>query len=146
MGVKHIDKPLEKTVIWMIAEDEADIRNLVAMMAEVWGHKPIAFETGQKAWDFLDAVEGGAYNGDLPEFALMDIRMPGYKGDEIAHRIRRIASIAHIPIVLMTAFSLDDEERAAMLTNGADRIISKPLPDFAELQQVLHQVIEEKYG
>lgn len=131
-------------MIWMIAEDEADIRNLVAMMAQAWGHEPLTFETGTKAWDFLDQVEGGSYSGALPEFALMDIRMPGPKGNEIAHRIRTIPAIAHIPIVLMTAFSLSDEERAAMLTNGADRIINKPLPDFAQLQGILHRVIEEK--
>jgi len=131
-------------VIWMIAEDEADIRNLVAMMAQAWGHTPVAFETGQKAWDFLDEVEAGTNSKPLPEFALMDIRMPGKKGDEIAHRIRTIDAIKDIPIVLMTAFSLDDTERAQMLTDGADRIISKPLPDFMELQNLLNKVIDEK--
>ncbi len=131
-------------MIWMIAEDEADIRNLVAMMAQAWGHKPLTFETGQKAWDFLDAVEAGSYSGDMPEFALMDIRMPGKKGDEIAHRMRTIPAFAHIPVVLMTAFYLDDDEKAEMLTDGADLIINKPLPDFPELQAKLHKVIEEK--
>lgn len=129
---------------WMIAEDESDIRNLVAMMAQAWGHQAMTFETGTKAWDFLDQIESGAYNGPLPQFALMDIRMPGPKGNEIAHRIRTIPQIQNIPVVLMTAFSLNDEERATMLTNGADRIINKPLPDFAQLQAILHKVIEDK--
>jgi CheY-like chemotaxis protein len=131
-------------VNWMIAEDESDIRNLVAMMAQAWGHTPITFPTGTKAWAFLDEVEAGTYNGPLPDFALMDIRMPGPWGNEIAHRIRTVGPIAHIPIVLMTAFSLDDEERAGMLTNGADRIIAKPLPDFAQLQAILNKVIADK--
>ncbi len=131
-------------MIWMIAEDEADIRNLVAMMAQAWGHQPIAFATGQEAWDFLDRIEAGTNEQPLPEFALMDIRMPGKKGNEIAHRIRDIPAIQHIPVVLMTAFSLDDDQRAQMLTRGADRIIKKPLPDFMELQAVLNKVIEEK--
>jgi CheY-like chemotaxis protein len=138
------EEKLEIKVIWMIAEDEADIRNLVAMMAQAWGHQPIAFETGQRAWDFLDAIEAGTYDGPLPEFALMDIRMPGKRGDEIAHRIRTISGIHDIPIVLMTAFSLSDDERAGMLTNGADRIINKPLPDFGQLQMILNKVIEDK--
>jgi CheY-like chemotaxis protein len=128
----------------MIAEDEADIRNLVAMMAQAWGHEALTFATGQQAWDFLDEVEAGTHGSHLPEFALMDIRMPGKRGDEVAHRIRTIASVQHIPIVLMTAFSLDDDERARMLTDGADRIIHKPLPDFGELQAILNKVIEEK--
>ncbi len=129
---------------WLIAEDEADIRNLVATMAQVWGHQPITFETGQKAWDYLDSIADGSHSGPLPEFALMDIRMPGKKGDEVAHHIREIPQLLHIPIVLMTAFSLTDDERAAMLTDGADRIISKPLPDFDQLRSILERVIEDK--
>jgi CheY-like chemotaxis protein len=131
-------------VNWMIAEDEADIRNLVAMMAQAWGHHPMPHATGTEAWEFLDSIANGTYQGPLPEFALMDIRMPGPKGNEIAHRIREIPAIQHIPIVLMTAFSLADDERAAMLTNGADRIIGKPLPDFQELRNMLDQVIADK--
>lgn len=129
---------------WMIAEDEADIRNLVAMMATAWGHNPITFASGGQAWEFLDAVEAGTYDGPLPDFALMDIRMPGKKGSEVAHRIRTVAAVQHIPVVLMTAFSLSDEERGEMLTDGADRIISKPLPDFEQLRTLLHRIIEEK--
>ncbi|MEO1438952.1 MAG: response regulator [Chloroflexota bacterium] len=128
----------------MIAEDEADIRNLVDMMAQAWGHQTVTFETGQKAWDFLDEMESGAYGGPVPEFALMDIRMPGKRGDEIAHRIRTVPAMQGIPIVLRTAYTLDDTERAQMLTDGADRIINKPLPDFGELQNLLHMVIDEK--
>ena len=59
---------------WMIVEDEADIRNLVVTMATVWGHTTIAFESGGKAWDWIDLVEAGQYHKPLPEFALMDIR------------------------------------------------------------------------
>jgi CheY-like chemotaxis protein len=131
-------------MIWMIAEDETDIRNLIAMMAQAWGHEAMPFPTGRDAWAFLDAVEAGTHTGALPEFALMDIRMPGYSGDEVAHRIRTIAPLQDIPIVLMTAFTLGDDERARMLTDGADRVIYKPLPDFMELKAILEQVINDK--
>ena len=74
---------------WLIAEDETDIRNLVAMMCQVWGHTPMTFESGQKTWDWLDQVENGQYKGTMPDFALMDIRMPGRRGNEIANRSGR---------------------------------------------------------
>lgn len=132
---------------WLIVEDEADIRNLVAMMSQVWGHYPITFENGQKAWDWLDTIENGSYDGPLPEFALMDIRMPGYRGNEIAQRIRQIAAIQHIPIVLMTAFVLTDSELQEMRqVFGVDHIIYKPLPDFEDLRQQLHAIIERKWA
>jgi CheY-like chemotaxis protein len=129
----------------MIAEDEADIRNLVATMATVWGHTNIAFESGQKAWDFLDAVDNGSNTKPLPEFALMDIRMPGYRGDEVARRIRLVEKLKHIPIVLMTAFALNEDEiRKLKEETGADHVINKPLPDFMMLKGIIDNIIEKK--
>lgn len=126
---------------WLIAEDEADIRNLVAMMCQVWGHTTMTFENGQKVWDWLDTVEAGTYNGQMPEFALMDIRMPGKKGNEIASRMRSMPALNAMPIVLMTAFTLNEQERDALLTDaGVDQVIGKPLPDFEELRVLLHDV------
>ncbi|MBC7809787.1 MAG: response regulator [Burkholderiales bacterium] len=126
---------MESDLTWLIAEDEADIRNLVAMMCQVWGHTTMTFENGQKVWDWLDTVEAGTYIGQMPEFALMDIRMPGKKGNEIASRMRSM------PIVLMTAFTLNEQERDALLTDaGVDQVIGKPLPDFEELRVLLHDV------
>lgn len=143
----HVQTDGGNTLNWMIAEDEADIRNLVTMMCRVWGHNPIPFESGQKAWDFLDSVEAGTYTGPMPEFALMDIRMPGKKGNEVAARIRQVEALAHIPIVLMTAFSLNDDERATMMNDdGVDQIITKPLPDFNQLHTILHGIIRAKTG
>ena len=130
---------------WMIAEDEADIRMLVSTMATAWGHTPMAFESGQKAWDFLDKVEAGEHKGPLPEFALMDIRMPGYRGDEVAKRIRETKALKDIPIVLMTAFILSEQEVRQMKTDsGVDHVINKPLPDVMKLKQILDDVISNK--
>lgn len=129
----------------MIVEDEADIRNLVVTMATVWGHTTLAFESGGKAWEWLDLVEAGQYHKPLPEFALMDIRMPVKRGDEVAARIRQTKAVADIPVVLMTAFVLSDEERRDMMTtSGVDAVINKPLPDFLQLKSLLHDIIEKK--
>lgn len=130
---------------WLIVEDEADIRNLVVMMCQVWGNTPMPYESGQKAWDWLDAVENGTYTGPLPEFALMDIRMPGKRGNEIAERIRTVEKLKHIPIVLMTAFVMSEDEMERMRRDfGVDEVINKPLPDFDRLRSILYGIIESK--
>lgn len=129
---------------WLIAEDEADIRNLLAMMCQVWGYQALTFENGQRAWDWLDSVAAGTQT-ELPELVLMDIRMPGKKGNEVANRMRTIAPLEKTPIVLMTAFSLNERERSDMMTeDGVDHILSKPLPDFEELRTILTDIIERK--
>jgi CheY-like chemotaxis protein len=130
---------------WLIAEDEGDIRNLIMMMAQVWGHKTMLFESGEKAWEWLDQVQAGQFQGDLPEFALMDIRMPGKRGNEISKRIRETEPIKDIPIVLMTAFVMGEDEMEVMRKEyGVDYVINKPLPDFDRLRVVLHDIIEKK--
>lgn len=132
-------------MIWLIAEDEIDILNLLSTVAQVWGHTPLPFESGQKVWDWLDKVDAGVVASDLPHFALMDIRMPGKRGNEIANRMRTVARLKHIPIVLMTAYSLDEDARQMFQKqDGVDAIISKPLPAFEELRDVLNHVIEHK--
>lgn len=130
---------------WLIVEDEADIRNLVAMMAQVWGHNAITFDNGQKAWDWLDDIANGKASGDMPEFALMDIRMPGKRGNELSKKIREVDEISDIPIVLMTAFVLSDEEINNMRDKfGVDAVINKPLPDFDRLKVALDDIIAKK--
>jgi two-component system, sensor histidine kinase and response regulator len=130
---------------WMIVEDEADIRTLVSTMATIWGHTPLTFESGGKAWEWLDTVVDGTNTKPIPEFALMDIRMPGKTGDQVAQRLREIPEFVHIPVVLMTAFVLTDDDRRYMVEHArVDAIINKPLPDFMQLRDILHNVIDKK--
>ncbi|MCA9903191.1 MAG: response regulator [Anaerolineae bacterium] len=129
---------------WLIAEDETDIRNLLDMMCQVWGHRTITFENGQKVWDWLDKVEGDK-EPQVPELVLMDIRMPGKKGNEIATRMRQVDKFKKTPIVLMTAFALTDRERTEIMNeNGVDHILNKPLPDFEQLRSILHGIVDNK--
>ena len=132
--------------MWMLAEDESDIRNLLTMMIQVWGHQPLAYENGQKVWDWLDEMEAQT-TPSIPELVLMDIRMPGKKGNEIANRMRTIPAFRRVPIVLMTAYSLTELEREQMKSDdGVDQIISKPLPDFDELHRLLRNIVVNKSG
>ena len=74
----------------------------------------------------------------------MDIRMPGKKGNELAQRMRTMPQFAQTPIVLMTAYSLNDHERKDMMTtDGVDHILNKPLPDFDQLRTILHDSSRE---
>lgn len=124
-------------MIWLIAEDEADIRMLIMTMISVWGHRTLAFENGQKVWEWIDQIEAGAPH-ELPSLILMDIRMPGKRGNEIARRMRTVPAFDHVPIVLMTAFSLSESDRQEMMTrDGVNYLLQKPLPDFEVLRKLL---------
>ncbi len=129
---------------WLLVEDDPDIRTVVAVMMQLWGETALALPDGNAAWKWLDTVDGGATH-DLPELALMDIRMPGHTGDQIAARIRQTEKIKHIPIILMTAFSLTDAEVSSMKEKaGIDHLIKKPLPDMDDFKSTLYRVRDEK--
>lgn len=130
---------------WLIVEDEEDIRNIVSFMCTAWGHQTLTFPDGGKAVAWLAEVENGTFTSELPELALLDIRMPGYTGDQVGERIRKTEKLKDIAIVMMTAFSLSESERTrVMTTSGADALIMKPLPDMDELKKRLHSILEEK--
>lgn len=131
-------------MVWLVAEDETDIRVLITTMIQVWGHSTVAYENGQKVWDWLDKLDTSE-PPPPPDLVLMDIRMPGKKGNEVAARMRSFPAFARTPIILMTAFTMNDAERKEMIErDGVDRIIQKPLPEFEALRKLLHDAIGEK--
>lgn len=130
---------------WLIVEDEEDIRNIVSIMCNFWGHETITFPDGNTASEWLDAVAAGTYSEELPELALLDIRMPGPTGDRLAARIRQIDPLKEMAIIMMTAYVLSDSEKSRIMTvSGADDLIKKPLPDMDELNITLHQILDKK--
>jgi CheY-like chemotaxis protein len=132
-------------VTWLLVEDDNDIRNVVAVMMSVWGEKPLPFVDGYAAWAWLDSVDSGTFVGEMPDLALLDIRMPGHTGDRVAARIRQTKPIKDIPIILMTAFSLTDAEVRAMIEEcGIDLLINKPLPDMEVFRSTLYRIRDER--
>jgi CheY-like chemotaxis protein len=135
----------EDDVTWLLVEDDPDIRNVVAVMMQLWGEKPLALSDGNAAWSWLDGVIAGTYKGDLPDLALMDIRMPGHTGDQIAARIRVTERLKNIPIILMTAFTLSETEVQNMVERaGIDHLVKKPLPDMDDFRTTLYRVRDER--
>lgn len=131
---------------WLLVEDEVDIRNVVKIMFDYWGHKTVEFSNGNDTFDYLDDVDDNLIaDEELPALALMDIRMPGPNGNEIARRIRESARLGHIPIILMTAFQLSEQQQQDFQTrDGADRIIFKPLPDIEKFKDILDSTIRAR--
>jgi CheY-like chemotaxis protein len=132
-------------VTWLLVEDDPDIRNVVAVMMQLWGERALALADGNAAWAWLDSVEKGTLKDELPDLALMDIRMPGHTGDQIAARIRQTEKLKNIPIILMTAFTLTDSEVQAMMARaGIDHLIKKPLPDMDVFKATLYKIRDER--
>ena len=59
------------------------------------------------------------------DIVLSDVMMPGIDGIKLCQLIKRNLQTCHIPVILLTACSLD-EQRIQGYAGGADSYISKP--------------------
>ena len=130
----------------MVVEDEPDIYEVLLAMFEMWGIEGVAFVDGEEAVAWIEDVDNGRFQGELPELALLDIRLPGdINGAMVGERLRKSPVLGQIAIVLITAFKLTPEEEEAVIKQaGADKLVYKPLPRFNELQTLLEGVIAER--
>ncbi len=122
----------------LLAEDN-EINALIATKhLEKLGAIITRAHDGQEALQlWLESRQGHRSAFDV---LLLDIRMPGLDGTEVARRVRAAESEAGHPPVRMIALTANafDEDRRACLAAGIDEFVTKPV-DIAKLAQVLNR-------
>ena len=98
----------------LIAEDDADIRDLLRLYLEGEGFQVL--ETGDGATALRIARE------QSPSMAILDIMMPEMNGFELTRALRKYSNI---PILILSAKS-QDNDKILGLNLGADDYIAKP--------------------
>ncbi|WP_449064128.1 response regulator transcription factor [Planomonospora algeriensis] len=101
----------------LIAEDDADIRDLVVFKLEQGGHTVIPVGDGRSALRTAREQD--------PDIVLLDVMMPGMSGIDVCRELRRDAQTAELPIILLTARAQESDVENG-LTAGADDYIVKP--------------------
>jgi CheY-like chemotaxis protein len=117
----------------IVAEDETDVRKMVAAALRSLGFEIIEARSGAELLDHLgDCLLGGDPAG-RPDIIISDIRMPGLTGMEILAGLRQAQWTTSI--VLMTAYAdLETREEARRL--GVDAFFAKPF-DIDDLMTVV---------
>jgi DNA-binding response OmpR family regulator len=103
--------------IVLIADDDADHRELLAIALRRHGHEVRSAPDARSAMQVVDA--GGL------DAVLLDVRMPHESGIELCRRLRDDPATAHLPIMLVSA-DVCDTRVAAALEAGADDYLTKP--------------------
>jgi two-component system response regulator VanR len=103
-----------KSITILIADDEAEIADLIELHLEKEGYYCIKVSDGQKA---ISAVQ--THSIDL---AILDIMMPGLDGYEVTRQIREQH---HLPIIFLSA-KATDLDKITGLIRGADDYVTKP--------------------
>jgi DNA-binding response OmpR family regulator len=100
----------------VLIEDDPDIAEAIAYQLERAGLQVRPAKTGEEG---LDAVRRGA------DLVLLDLNLPSMDGLEVCRMIRRQATTAHLPIIIISARA-DEVDRILGLEMGADDYVVKP--------------------
>ena len=98
----------------LIAEDDADIRDLLRLYLEGEGFRVLEAEDGNQALELARAHS--------PDMAILDIMMPGLNGFALTRALRQYSQL---PILILSAKS-QDNDKILGLNLGADDYIAKP--------------------
>ncbi len=112
----------------LLADDSVTVQRVIELTFADEGFKVVSFSDGDEVVGYLGA-------GNKPDVILADTTMPARDGYDVAAWVRGQASLADVPVVLMTgAFEPIDDRRAAACQ--ADAVLVKPF----EPQQVVSLV------
>ena len=119
----------------LVAEDERDIRDLVAFTLRFAGYEVFTAANGEEAVELAPNVN--------PDLILMDVRMPRMTGYEACRLMKLNPDLKDIPIVFLSAKGQETEIQQG-LDAGAEEYLLKP---FAPDQLTSHvKTILAKFG
>ena len=122
------DKPLI-----LIVEDNADVRFYIRSLLTD-NYTIIEADDGQNGLN--KAIKY------VPELIISDVMMSGMNGYELCKQLKENLSTSHVPVMLLTACTLD-EQRAIGFESGADAYIQKPFNE-ALLMIRVRKLIENR--
>lgn len=117
----------------LIVDDEAPIREMIAVALEMAGYECLEADNTQDAHSIMIDKK--------PDLILLDWMLPGTSGIELARRLRRDEITANIPIIMLTAKG-EEDNKIQGLEVGADDYITKPFSPrelVARLKAVLRR-------
>ncbi|MFG1606165.1 response regulator transcription factor [Actinoplanes sp. NPDC049265] len=101
----------------LVADDDADIRDLVSFKLEQAGLEVIPVEDGQAALEQARVRQ--------PTLAVLDVSMPGLSGIDVCRMLRADPATAGILIIMLTA-RVQEQDVEGGFSAGADDYVTKP--------------------
>lgn len=115
----------------LLVEDDETIREMTATYLSKSGFEVVT------AVDGIDALR--LVGNARPELILMDMGLPKLNGWQTTQRLRARQETAHIPIIALTAYAME-EDRVRALNVGCSAFASKPI-DFLDLLATINTLL-----
>jgi DNA-binding response OmpR family regulator len=134
-GTTDTQSPPSRKSRLLLAEDDFELRELLACVLRADGHDVVEARDGNELWTMLSE------DGREP-FALVvsDVRMPGLTAFDVLSRLQR--SLTDTPVILITAFG-DQTTHLRALRLGASRVFDKPF-DCDDLRAAVHETLNQR--
>ena len=98
----------------LVADDDADLRELIAFTLSQAGHLVVSAADGTAALR--------SFAAESPDLVVLDINMPGLSGFEVCEAIR---ARSRVPVIMLTVRG-EEEDLVRALGLGADDYLTKP--------------------
>ena len=112
MSTPEGDRP-----VVLVADDDDDIRDLVAFRLDRAGYEVLRAGDGQQALDLAKE--------HIPDLAVLDVMMPKLTGYDVTRELRADPETSRIPVILLTA-RVQEADVARGFEAGADDYVKKP--------------------
>ena len=119
----------------VIAEDEPDIRELIAFTLRFAGYEVITGTNGEEGYELTKK--------ERPDLAMFDVRMPKMTGYDACRVMKTNPALKDIPVVFLSAKGQDSEIQSG-LDAGAEDYLLKPFAPDQLTQRV--RAILSKFG
>lgn len=119
----------------LVAEDERDIRELIAFTLGFAGHEVTQAANGAEAVEIVLAAES------KPDLIMMDVRMPRMSGYEACRQIKSVPELRAIPVVFLSAKGQDEEIQNGIDAGAAAYILKPFAPD--ELNRRISEILRQ---
>jgi two-component system, OmpR family, KDP operon response regulator KdpE len=103
----------------LIVEDDKEMSKLLKLDLEVNGYKVFTSDNGIDGFRLFQQLK--------PDLVVLDVSLPGMGGMEVCQKVREISDV---PILMMTAQAVTEQDIANGLNTGADEFMLKPLPNI----------------
>ncbi|MCL5428369.1 MAG: response regulator [Chloroflexi bacterium] len=101
----------------LIAEDQDDLRDMIAQTLRLSGYEVVEAEDGERAYKQAQFTH--------PDLIILDYDMPRLNGSQVCKRLKAMKAFSNTPIVIISSYG-NPFFMEASLAAGAEEFIRKP--------------------
>jgi len=132
VGVSAMPAPYHQRLVHYVEDNETNIEVMRGVLAQ---RAQIRLETSQLGLDGLAAIRA-----QQPDLILLDMQLPDISGLALLRHLKQDDSVAHIPVVVVSADATIPATEQA-LTSGAAHYVTKPV-DVAQFLKIVDDILE----